>query len=82
MATNQFNAALIADAVCAVASSRAPYYEHAPFGPLAEGCRQAATLGYLNPVGNGVVQITEAGKQLAQEPASEEAALAAIYRAN
>lgn len=55
----------VAAAVCTVARSPAPLFEHAPAGPLADGIREATTLGFLKAVGNGTVEITESGRALA-----------------
>lgn len=56
-------ASAIDEAIRQVATSRARYFEHAPGGPLAEACRQACQLGFLNQVGNGIVEMTDAGRK-------------------
>lgn len=55
----------ITEAVCVVARSTAPLFEHAPTGPLADAIRAAATHGFLCPVGNDVVELSDVGRTLA-----------------
>lgn len=55
----------IAEAVCTVFRSRAALFEHAPTGPLADAIRAAVVHGFLDSVGNGVVEISEEGRALA-----------------
>ncbi|MDO5947991.1 hypothetical protein [Burkholderia cepacia] len=62
MIDNQ-QADLIADAVIAVGRSKAPYVEFAP-GPFADAVGLAAQAGYLDTVGNGLVQLTGKGRDL------------------
>lgn len=65
MTENQ-KADLIADAVREVGRSKAPYFEFAP-GPFADAVHLAVAQGYLDSVGNSVVQITEKGRRLLLE---------------
>ena len=60
---NSTIAARITEAVMSVARSRARYVEFAP-GPFADAVDHAVANGFLDPVGNGVVQLPPAGRDL------------------
>ncbi len=65
MSRKEINIEAVAEAVCTVARSRAPLFEHEPSGPLSAGIREASPLGFLKPAGNGVVERTVIGSALA-----------------
>lgn len=64
--TFRTSASAVTAAVEEVSRSRAPMVEFAP-GPRLDAAIEAASLGFLDNIANGVFRMTDAGRELRQE---------------